>query len=112
MTDHFALAVASMETAGILRDSLQAAYDSKPTDVREVAKLNSDLRHVLTVAKLHSNLAGVQATYDLRAVVEQLAKDLNAEPEPRHLVLNVTGDPDPARVVDAIRRFEDRGGKS
>lgn len=82
MTDHFALAVASMETAGILRDSLQAAYDHKPTDVREVAKLNADLRHVLTVAKLHTNLANVQATYDLRAELAQLAKDLNADPEP------------------------------
>lgn len=88
MTDHYLVAMAQMETASVLKDSLEAEYKHRPQDpvaVRlrsvTIARLHDDLRHTLTMAKLHANLADVQATHDLRSVVEQLAKDLNEPTE-------------------------------
>lgn len=88
MINHETLALERMEAAENYRQALKTAHRSRPKTpetLAQIASLNEDLRHTLTLAKLHTNLAQVQAARaqvgaleDLRAEVERLVEDLTA----------------------------------
>lgn len=86
MADHFEMATSLLVTGNILKDALDEEFKHRhktPDVLVRITRLKADIKHVHDTAELHIGMAGVQATHDLRAVIEQLAKDLNAEPPPR-----------------------------